>query len=318
MPLNLEQYAEYLDTRDLPWPTPPEIDRPKAKAHLVRLPEIRVVIWNIYGTLLAISDGELYFEHPKKFIMDLALDKTLQEFKMWGSMSRKPGQPAEYLGQMYRKVLEDLRMAPSPGEKYPEIPVELIWEGILKKLFQKEYQFDVNFYGSLNEYSRKVAYFFHASLQGTACYKGADQAMQTVKQANLGQGLLGNGQVFTTVQLQRGLAQQDANMRLESLVDPEFCLLSHQVRSQKPSPRLFQNLLTSLEQKGIGPSQVLHVGNSIDKDIVPAKNAGMRTALVTLDKNTLQATKDNLKDAATRPDILMTELTQIAEILPES
>src|SRR5262245_66532856 len=89
MPLTLEQYADYLDTRDLPWPAPPPVERIRARPHLARLPGVRVVTWSVYGTLLNLAGGELYFEHPQKFIMDLALDKTLQEFKMWGSMSRK-------------------------------------------------------------------------------------------------------------------------------------------------------------------------------------------------------------------------------------
>src|SRR6516162_4719525 len=121
MALTLEQYVTYLDTRhDLSWPAAPEIDRPRAKPHLVRLPEVRVVTWSVYGTLLAISGGELYFEHPQKFIMDVALDKTIQEFKMWGAMSRKPGQPAEYLRQIYANVLAEQKIASNPGEKHPE------------------------------------------------------------------------------------------------------------------------------------------------------------------------------------------------------
>ena len=44
-------------------------------------------------------------EHPQKLIMDVALDKTVQEYKMWGSMSRKPGQPSEYMGQIYEQTL---------------------------------------------------------------------------------------------------------------------------------------------------------------------------------------------------------------------
>jgi hypothetical protein len=59
--------------------------------------------------------------------MQVALDKTLQEFKMWGSMTRKPGQPADYLQQIYTNVLADQRMAPAPsGERFPEIPAERI------------------------------------------------------------------------------------------------------------------------------------------------------------------------------------------------
>jgi hypothetical protein len=37
MALTLQQYATYLHTRDLTWPAPPAIKRPKARPHLVRL-----------------------------------------------------------------------------------------------------------------------------------------------------------------------------------------------------------------------------------------------------------------------------------------
>ena len=130
MALTLEQYASYLDTRDLSWPAAPEVERPRAKPHLSRLSGIRVVLWNVYGTLLNIGGGELVFEHPQKLLMEVALDKTVQEFKMWGSMSRKPGQPAEYLGQLYAQVLLEQRgIGSGTGtEKYPEVTAERIWE----------------------------------------------------------------------------------------------------------------------------------------------------------------------------------------------
>src|SRR5687768_15935280 len=125
MPLSLAQYADYLDTRrDLSWPAAPDPDPPKARPHPVALPDVRAVSWSVYGTLLTITGGEVWFEHPLKFVMDVALDKTLQEFKMWGSMSRKPGQPADYLGQMYGKVLAQFRTAPSPREKHPDVAAE--------------------------------------------------------------------------------------------------------------------------------------------------------------------------------------------------
>src|SRR5437868_971226 len=242
MALTLEQYANYLDTRGLPWPAPPEVERPKAKAHLVRLPEIRAVTWNIYGTLLAISGGELYFEHPVKFIMEVALDKTIQEFKIWGSMSRKPGQPADYLKQIYSNLLAEQRTLPAGGEKYPEISAERLWEAFIKKLLQKDYQFDAGFYGSLNEFSRKVAYFFHASLQGTACYPGAARALRHVKEAGLAQGLVADAQFFTMLQLERGLARQDPQAKLDDCVDPELRCLSFDIKGRRPSERLFRHI----------------------------------------------------------------------------
>src|SRR5947208_9694727 len=143
MPLSLDQYAAYLDGRhDLPWPAPPAVDAANARPHLARLPKVRAVLWNVYGTLLAIPFGELLFEHPQPFVMQMALEKTIAEFKMWASMSRKPGAPSEYMEYLYRTQLDEQRLAPSPGEKYPEILADRVWQGIIKKLFQKEYPFD--------------------------------------------------------------------------------------------------------------------------------------------------------------------------------
>lgn len=317
MPLTLEQYATYLDSRrDLSWPSPSEVQAPKAKPHLVQLPRVRAVLWNIYGTLLAIPGGELRFVHPQQFVMDVALDKTVQEFKMWGSMTRKPGQPAEYLRQLYTKALDEQRLAPSPGEKHPEILAERVWENIVKKLLQKDYKFDAGFFGSLNEYTRKIAYFFHASLQGTACYPGAWAALSAVRKRGLAQGVLADGQCFSLVQLQRGLAHEEPKAQLDNLCDADLRVLSCEAKARKPSERLFREMLAKLDQRGIEPIQVLHIGSRIAEDLVPARKLGMRTGLFAGDKESLKATADQLRDPTSRPDVLLTELRQIAEVVP--
>lgn len=315
MALTLEQYASYLDTRGLNWPAAPAIERPRARPHLIRLPGIRAVLWNIYGTLLAVSGGEFLFEHPQRFVMDVALEKTIQEFKMWGSMSRKPGQPADYLREVYGNILTEQRMTGGGGERHPETCAERIWEAFIKRLLQKDYKFDAGFFGALNEFSRKVAYFFHASLQGTGCYPGAAEALLLVKERGLVQGLLADAQCFTIVQLQRGLAAQNPAARLDDLFDGDLRMLSHEVRARKPSERLFRPIFQTLAQKGIKPDQVLHVGSRVAQDVVPARRLGLRTALFAGDKAALQATPEQLKEPASRPDVLLTELSQIADVL---
>jgi hypothetical protein len=318
MPLTLEQYATYLDTRALPWPAPPEVERPRARPFLMHLPDVRAVLWNIYGTLLAIPGGELYFEHPNRFIMEVALEKTSQEFKMWGSMTRKPGQPSEYLRQMYGDILARQRTLPGGGEKHPEVAVDRLWEALIKRLLQKDYKFDAGSYGSLNEFSRKVAYFFHASLQGTACYPGAVTALRHVAAGGLAQGLLADAQCFTVLQLQRRLIQQDPTISLDELVDPKLRVLSYETRARKPSERLFRTALEALAERGIEPGQVLHIGSRVAPDVIPARRLGMRTGLFAGDKASLQATPQQLKEAASRPDILLTELDQITEVVGRS
>jgi FMN phosphatase YigB (HAD superfamily) len=316
MPLTLEQYAEYLDTRmDLSWPAPPEIKRAKARPHLERLPEVRAVTWSVYGTLLAIAEADLLFEHPHKFIMDLALDKTIQEFKMWKAMTRKPGQPAAYMRSIYGNVLDEQRLQPTTSEKHPEFVAEKLWESIIKKLLENEYTFDAGSYGSLNDFSRKVAYFYHANLQGTKCYPGAAKALQHVKEAGLTQGLLADGQCFTALQLERGLKAEDASAILADLVPPQFRVLSCEVRARKPSARLFREMLSRLHAAGIATGEVLHIGNSLERDVAPARKLGLKTGLFAGDKHSLQGKAEQLQEPKTRPDVLLTELPQIAEVV---
>jgi FMN phosphatase YigB (HAD superfamily) len=315
MALTLAQYASYLDTRDLTWPAPPEIERPLVKPHLVRLPDIKAVTWSVHGTLLAVSGGELYFEHPHPFIMQVALDKTIQEFKMWGAMTRKPGQPADYLRLVYADLLAGQRNDVTRREPHPEILAERVWEALVKRLLQKGYHFDTGFYGALDEFSKKVAYFFHSSLQGTACYPGAAAALQALAARGVTQGLIADGQCFTIVHLQRGLRGQLPALDPDAVLDPALRAWSCEVGARKPSERLFRPVLAGLAKRGLSPDQVLHVGASIPLDVIPARRLGLRTGLFAGDRAALSATNAQLRLPASRPDLLITDLHQVADAL---
>ena len=316
MALTLEQYVERLHQRtDLPWPAAPKIDAPKAKPSLHAMP-VKVVFWTVYGTLLAIPQGELLFEHPQAFVTDAALDKLIKEFKMWQSMSRKPGAPAEYMKELFNKALTTLRLTGGGGgEKFPEVQSERVWDDIVKKLQQKEYKYDATTYGSIDDYVKKIAYFYHASIQGAGAYPGAADALKLLADRSVFQGLLADGQCFTTGQLQRCLKQQDPDFDLNAVVAPAMRLVSAEKKARKPSDTLFKAAVAAAAAKGATPSEVLHVGSSLSRDIGPAKKHGFRTALFAGDKNSLSATPEQLKDAAFRPDALITELPQVLELI---
>ena len=131
----------------------------------------------------------------------------------------------------------------------------------------------------------------------------------------LAQGLIADAQCFSLVQLQRGLSREDATAKVDELIDTDLRALSHEVRARKPSERLFRHLLPALAQRHIAPDQVLHVGSRAALDIAPARRLGMKTALFAGDKASLQATREQMKESATRPDVLLTELGQIADVV---
>lgn len=315
MPLTLETYIERLDARaDLPWPKAPAIDAPKAKPSLHAMP-VKAVFWTVYGTLVAIPQGEIQYEHPIEFATTAAFEKVIKEFKMWNSMSRKPGAPSEYMRELFNKALTTLRLTGSGGEKFPEVQAERVWDDIVKKLQQKEYTFDAATYGSLDDYVKKIAYFYHASIQGTGPYPGAAETLRELSNRGVQQGLLADGQCFTAGQLQRCLRMEDAEFELDAVIPPAMRFISAERKARKPSDTLFKAALNAASAKGFAPSQVLHIGSSLTRDIGPAKKHGFRTALFAGDKNSLNATGDQLKDPALRPDALLTELTQVLDLI---
>lgn len=315
MPLTLEQYVERLDARtDLPWPAAPKIDPVKAKPSIHAMP-VKAVFWTVYGTLVAVSQGELQFEHPDEGVTRAALDKVIKEFKMWNSMSRKPGAPSEYMKELFNKALTAIRMAGSGGEKFPEVQSERIWDDIVKKLMQKEYTFDAVNYGALSDYVKKIAYFYHASIQGAGAYPGAADTLKLLAGRGVVQGLLADGQCFTVGQLQRCLKKQDPDFNLDAVIAPPLRIVSAEKKARKPSDTLFKAAVAAAGAKGLSPSEVLHVGSSLARDIGPAKKHGFRTALFAGDRASLAATPEQLKDAALRPDALVTELPQVLELI---
>ncbi len=156
---------------------------------------------------------------------------------------------------------------------------------------------------------------FTPACKGRPVYADAASALRQVADKGLKQGLLADGQCFTRVQLQRGLAAQDSDIVLDKLLDKDLVALSYEIRGRKPSERLFRQAVNALNQQGIAPNQVLHVGTSIQRDLLPARRLGMRTALFAGDRTSLQATAEQLKEAASRPDVLLTELSQIADVV---
>jgi len=312
MPLSLDQYAcEFLPGRGLPWPAMPVVQPIKAKPKLKRLP-IRGVLWTCYGTLLAISTGELQFEADIEFVTDMALEKTIQEFKMWNSMSRKPGAPSAYMKELFKKAYDIVRLT---GQG--EVKAELIWDDIVKKLMTKEYAFDATTYGPQADYVKKIAYFYHASIQGTGAYPGAAEALRIVAGAGLPQGLCADGQCFTQVQLKKALLEQDPSFDLAAHLPASLATLSCSVGSKKPGDAIFKAALASFRARGLSAEEILHVGSNLVRDIAPAKKFGMKTALFAGDRGSLNATSEQMDDPALRPDVLLTELTQIVDVIGE-
>lgn len=316
MAKTLFEYAAWLDERDLIWPKVPEPVPPRATPFVRPLPGIRAVSWSIYGTLLRISDGELLHDHPQELRMQVAMDKTVREFNMWHSMTRRPGEPWRQMYEQYATLVEHARMAGSGRQgDVTEVDSPSVWRTVVERLQMKNYHYDRSIYGDEDELAEKIAYFFHSSLQGTEASPGAARTLLAVQESGLKQTLLGNAQCFTLVQLLRGLGAQSTLPPPEDLFALNCQTLSYRDGVRSPSPSLYQHAAGRMQQAGFAPHEVLHVGCRLVDDLAFAKAVGMRTALYAADKLALRATKEEIADPLFRPDRLLTDLSQLRDIL---
>merc|ERR1711964_512900 len=97
----------------------------------------------------------------------------------------------------------------------------------------------------------------------------------------------------------------------DKLFEAGCVTLSFQVGVRKPSQSLYKMALQGFAELGIAPGEVLHVSSRLQDDLAAAKRVGMKTALYAGDKNSLEATKPELKDPKIKPDRLLTSLEQI-------
>ena len=146
--------------------------------------------------------------------------------------------------------------------------------------------------------------------------KGA-AVLKAISDAGIAQGLLADSQPFTLVQLLRAFQRTTKLPALGPLFTPGCVVLSHDVGVRKPSRTLFATAAEAFGQIGLAPAEVLYVSNRLRDDLTVAKQIGFRTALFAGDKNTVQAAADDLIQPDLRPDRLLTELTQIRNLLEE-
>lgn len=316
MAKTLFEYAAWLDERQLLWPSVPEPQPPKATPYLPPLPGVRAVTWGVYGTLLLTIDGRLQPLVDDPLRLEVALEKTIAEFNMWHSMSRKPGAPWEYMLSQYRRLVGSEQMAGSGkrGEAR-EVDLSRIWRKLIGRLQQKGYTWDVDLYGDADDYSVKVAYFFQSSLQGVRLAPNALLALEHVRSACGTQGVVADGQEFTLVQLVRALATEQPGTTLADLFTRGTISLSYATGYRQPSKSLFAASLRTMSKRGIAAEEVLHVASRLHDELAPAKRLGMKTALYAGDRQSLVATPAEVADPNLRPDRILTDLRQIRQIV---
>lgn len=195
------------------------------------------------------------------------------------------------------KIAQSHQQSRESGIEWPEIDIRTIWASVLKDRGEQPDQ----------AYIEQRAVEHECRINPVWPMPGALEVIRALHERKLRLGLVSNAQFFTPLLFPALLQSTHTELGF-----PESrCVWSYRLLEAKPSLRLFQEVLKTLEGEGILPDEVLYVGNDMRNDIRPATRCGCRTALFAGDKRSLRLREDDPGMEQIEPDLVLTDLRQL-------
>ncbi|UCF95935.1 MAG: HAD family hydrolase [Spirochaetaceae bacterium] len=268
---------------------------------LWRLPHIRALLFDVYGTLFISASGDIGTSDIEAH--GRALGQVMEALKITVDHNTAV-RAATTLVQAIIRTHEQLK---DQGRTYPEVDIRTIFLEVLGYLRSK----GVVLEESSRQFCEILAVEYECRINPTWPMPGLADTLQCLRERGNLLGIVSNAQFYTPLLFPAHLDQT-----LESLgFDPDLCVWSYRHLEAKPSPNLFRRALEALQRRGIEPAQVLYVGNDRINDVWPAAQSGMRTALFAGDRRSFRPRREDLRGRDMREDVVLTEFSQLLEVL---
>ena len=193
------------------------------------------------------------------------------------------------------------------GVEYPEIDIREVWREVLAEWVAA---------GSIPPLAdafdfEQMAVAYEVRANPVWPMPGLEPCLAEIRRRNLLMGIVSNAQFFTPMLFPALLESS-----LESLgFDPQIQYYSYRHGEAKPGEGLYRRAAESLASRSITADEVVYVGNDLLNDMTPAAGVGFRTALFAGDARSYRPREGDRRVAGIEPDLVLTELTQLAECL---
>lgn len=268
-----------------------------SQACLRPLHEIEAVLLDVYGTLFISSSGDIgncdnasnapsFFS---KALLDVGLDLLTDESE---------GEAC------FRRAIEaSHRQSRHHGIEYPEVDIVEVWRATLLALQQRG-----QLAGTIEKIDLAVLSLrYEIATNAVWPMPGVVACLAELANRGIQLGLISNAQWFTPLLFPALLgADLDA---LGISADMQFW--SWRTGWAKPGEHLYRLAADTLRQRGITPDRVLHVGNDMLNDVLPAASIGMRTALFAGDRRSLRLREGDARVASVTPDVVLLHLRDL-------
>ncbi|MFP4426692.1 MAG: HAD family hydrolase [Spirochaetaceae bacterium] len=267
---------------------------------LTPLPEIRGVLFDVYGTLVQSAAGEISLHaqdgRARPFYrLAEALPGTV-------SFDRVEALAARY----YEKIAEVHAARRALGVRHPEVDIITVWHGLTEEFPEllgggQEGQFPQ---------ARWLALRFELEANPVAPMPGSGEILRDLRRRGQLLGIVSNAQFYTPLlfPLLFGGTPEELGFA--------FSVWSYREGEAKPSERLYRNAADWFAKAySVKPEELLMIGNDLRNDVAPAAAVGLKTALFAGDRRSLRLHHDEPEYRETEPDIVLTNLTQLHEVV---
>lgn len=264
---------------------------------LRKLPNVRAVLFDVYGTLFISGSGEV------GTAVRAACEQALSEaFDALGIATvAEPGQGVEYL---FRAIEASHAESRRLGIDYPEVDIVEIWRDVVAELGRQ----GVVERSALDSIDfERLAVQYEARANPCWPMPAMQKCLTQLRHAGIVLGIISNAQ-FYTAQLFVALLGEPA----ESWgFDPKMQYYSYRYGRSKPGLGMHRAAVEALSSRGITPDETLYVGNDMLNDVWPACKLGFRTALFAGDGRSLRCREEDQRLASIVPDLVLTDLGQL-------
>ena len=269
---------------------------------LPKLPGIRVVLFDIYGTLLVSGSGDIGTTSTTHRADALAA--------AFAALDVVPSCEDAALEKAFvETIAAHHERARAEGVAYPEVDILEVWRDMLSRLVKQcalastAEQIDI----------ARLAVEFEARVNPVWPMPDLEDSLEMLRARNTTWGVISNAQYFTP-----GLFPALLGRSLDELgCDPDLRYYSYEHRHAKPDPTMYRLAAQTLASRGIGPAEVLYVGNDMRNDVWPAAEVGFHTALFAGDARSLRMRDDDPDVADVRPTAIVTRLSQLEALLQD-
>ncbi len=268
--------------------------------------KIKAVIFDIYGTLLISSSGDIDQASLNKENMRAAMEAG--GFDLSGC---KEGTCSFLLDQLQEQVKKQHEELKTKGHPYPDVDIFEVWKGMFEAAENK---------GLLqlsgNESWADIIMVFELLSNRVYPMPGMKEVLLEIKKTGIPIGIVSNAQFYTPIIMNYFLTGEFSTDQHIDLFDEDLSVYSFKELRAKPDTALFNKFIPVLNSKyNIEPSETIFVGNDMLKDVYTATKAGLRTVLFAGDERSLRLREDDPRVKGMFPDFIINDLKQLLKII---